>query len=58
MGREAAGKSEKSVLEKLGVKPGLKVALLGDFDPGFRREAERARREGLRPRVHETRAPG
>jgi len=47
MGREAAGKSEKSVLEKLGVKPGLKVALLGDFDPGFRREVERAL--GARP---------
>ena len=32
----------KSVVEKLGIKPGLRVAVLGGFDAGFRRDVERA----------------
>jgi len=30
--------SQKSLVEKLGLKPGLKVALLAGFDPGFHRD--------------------
>ena len=30
-----SGARAKSVVEKLGVEPGLKVVLLGGFDPGF-----------------------
>lgn len=42
MGREPGRNVEKkSVLEKLGVRPGLKIALLGDFGPGFHRDVER-----------------
>jgi hypothetical protein len=32
----------KSVIEKLGVKPGMKVAVLAGFDAGFRRDVARA----------------
>ena len=34
--------STKSLVEKLGVKPGLKAAVLGGFDPGFHRDVARA----------------
>ena len=35
-------RNPKSVLDKLGVKPGLVVALLGGFDAGFAADLERA----------------
>jgi len=40
-------RNPKSVLEKLGVKPGLKVAALGGFDAGFTRDL--ARSLGVKP---------
>jgi hypothetical protein len=42
----------KSVVEKLGVKPGLKVAVLGGFDPGFHRDV--ARSLGAKPLARAT----
>src|SRR5262245_38996013 len=35
-------RSPKSVVEKLGIKPGLKIAVLGGFDAGFHRDVARA----------------
>ena len=37
----------RSLVEKLGIKPGLKVVVLGGFDPGFHRDVLRAL--GVRP---------
>jgi hypothetical protein len=35
-------RNPRSVVEKLGIKPGLKVAVLGGFDAGFHRDVARA----------------
>jgi len=43
----AAIRHPKSVVEKLGIKPGLKVAVLGGFDPAFHRDVTTAL--GARP---------
>jgi hypothetical protein len=42
-------RNPKSVVEKLGVKPGLKVAVLGGFEPGFLRDVTAAL--GARPKT-------
>ena len=36
-----ARETTRSLVEKLGIKPGLKVVVLGGFDPGFHRDVTR-----------------
>jgi len=45
--------SVKTVVEKLGIKPGLKVVVLGGFDAGFHRDVARAL--GAKPLVRAAR---